>query len=49
MTVKSDAYNEGFNAYCHGVSCNANPYDAFLEESQWDDWNNGWADAALDD
>ena len=41
-----EVYWEGFHAYLAGYSLNSNPY---TDEAQYEQWKNGWYDAADDD
>lgn len=41
---KSLAYQEGFEAFYDNWTINQNPY--FEESSSWNDWDDGWTDAA---
>lgn len=43
----SEAYKEGYNAYCNDLTIVDNPY--FSDMQEWEDWKNGWYDAAWDD
>lgn len=43
----NDAYWEGYRAYQDGKSTDHNPYDS--DETQYEDWKEGYYDAAWDD
>ncbi len=47
---RSEAYWDGYNAYLNDQSVNDNPYNAWgAEEPLWEEWKEGYYDAALDD
>lgn len=42
----TDAYEEGYDAYMNGLG--ENPYDPETQSQEAEDWEDGWAEAELD-
>ena len=45
---KTDAYAEGYKAFCMGEPETDNPYDAVGQEDMYISWNDAWNDAWFD-
>ena len=46
MSGKTHAYKNGFGAYDDGEAITHNPFHPHEESRQWEEWREGWNDAA---
>ena len=47
MNSHTEAFREGYQAYKDGVSSYDNPYT--YDSDEWEEWDDGWSQAAWDD